>query len=137
MNFPPKQSKVKNKKQELNSGYRKYTLTPKTDISVELREGLEADKLFISGSCMRGRVRANLEILSKSYPQFVNTTPMLYRDVTNNMGLGGAYKKRLCKQEQAIIDIEKHINVGFLRKDVNDFYVVLAEEFLMERDLCQ
>lgn len=123
-NYPPLHSEVNG-----ISGYIKYSLTPSTDISVELREGLEAGRYFIGGSCMRGRVRANLEILSKSYLEFINTTPMLYRDITNNIGLGKTYKERLCKQNQANIDIEENIYVGFLKKEGNDFYVVPAEEF--------
>ncbi len=130
--FPPLHSEVK-----LNSGYIKYSLMPSTDISVELREGYKEGNPFISGSCMRGKVRANLEILSKSYPEFINTTPMLYRAVADSKELGKFYKIRLCNQEnnsKEQVDIESKINVGFLRKDVNDFYVVPAEKYSKEKN---
>jgi len=130
-NYPPLHSEING-----ISGYIKYSLAPKTDISVELRKGLEAGELFISGSCMRGRVRANLEMLSKSYPEFINTTPMLYRAVADSKELGKLYKNKLCNQEKNSIeqaDIERKIYVGFLRKDVNDFYVVPAEKFSNDR----
>ncbi|WP_265447025.1 hypothetical protein [Acetivibrio straminisolvens] len=106
------------------SGYIEYKLIPRTDLAVEVREIEEENKFFLSGSVMRGRVRTNLEILSKSYPQFVNCTPMLFRDFTWN--LKESYRDELGIEE----GIEKSIRVGFLRKDNNiKFFVVPAKKF--------
>ena len=106
------------------SGYIEYKLIPRTDLAVEVRKIERENRFFLSGSMMRGRVRTNLEILSNSYPQFVNYTPMLFRDITGN--LKGSYREKLGIDE----GIEKSIQVGFLRKDNNNnFFVVPAKKF--------
>jgi CRISPR-associated protein (TIGR03986 family) len=108
------------------SGYIQYRLRPESDLVVEIKEG-KAGRLFLGGSQMRGRVRANLEILSQSYPHFINRTPMLFRDIAGD--LKDSYKEKLDIQD----GIEKSIQVGFLKKDGNEFYVVPATKYFADK----
>lgn len=113
------------KKDHLN-GYIQYRLVPHSDLAVEVKEGKEGC-FFLSGSLMRGKVRANLEILSQSYPQFINCTPMLFRSIAGD--LKDSYRRKMGIGN----GIEKSIRVGFLKKDGNDFYVIPAKKYFGEK----
>ena len=109
------------------NGYIKYKLIPQSDLALEIRKGKD-EKLFVSGSQFRGTVRGNAEILSQNYPHFINDSPMFYRDMINNMTnkeLVKQYREKLCIRN----GIEKDIEVGFLRKDNINFYIVPAEKW--------
>ncbi|WP_170233086.1 TIGR03986 family type III CRISPR-associated RAMP protein [Sporomusa termitida] len=103
------------------SGFVQYTLQPCSDLVLETREKLKGG-YFVSGSQFRGRIRANLEILSASYPQFVNTTPLLYRDLAGDLSKLYREKLGLVKNK----GIEHVVQAGFLIKNENDFYVIPA-----------
>lgn len=115
----PRHDQVK----QLN-GYIKYKLTPQSDLALEIKKG-ESNRLFISGSQVRGMVRKNAEILSQNYPHFINGNPMFYRDITNNSGLGKEYRDKL----EISKGIDKSIEVGFLKKEGVNFYIVPAEKW--------
>ena len=108
------------------SGYVQYKLRPQSDLAVEIKEGKD-ERLFLSGSQMRGRVRTNLEILSWSYPRFIDTSPMLFRDFTGD--LRGSYQEKMNIQN----GIERSIQAGFLKKDDDGFYVVPAQRFFADK----
>jgi len=102
------------------SGIISYKIVPHSDLVIELREKLNKG-YFISGSQIRGKVRTNLEILSASYPEFIDRSIMMYRDVSKKQ-----YRQRLTGVESGS-DIERTIQVGYLRKINNEYYVVPAE----------
>ena len=107
------------------SGYIRYKVLPQSDLAVEIKEGKDG-RFFLGGSQMRGRVRTNLEVLSKSYPHFIDRSPMVFRDLAGD--LRTIYQKRMNIQ-----NIERSIQAGFLKKDGNDFYVVPAQKFLGDK----
>ncbi|OEF97145.1 hypothetical protein [Desulfuribacillus alkaliarsenatis] len=113
------------------SGYIEYTIRPESDMAIELRETPEK-KYYISGSNIRGKIRSNLEILSQSYPRFINRTPMLYRDITNSLGLSENYRTRLDIANETN-GLEKSIQVGFLRKDDDGYYVIPAKKITNDK----
>jgi len=101
------------------SGIITYKITPCAPLAIEVREKWNGG-YFISGSQIRGRVRANLEILSASYPEFIDRSPLLYRDISAR-----GYREKLTGENA---DIERSIQVGFLRKDGQEFYVIPAQQ---------
>lgn len=126
------------------SGTIEYEIEPCSDLAIEVRDKFTGGT-FMSGSSIRGKIRSNLEILSAAYPQFVNRTQMLYRDVSNpkyvrrlttNDGervhgflndSDGSEKKPAVMTRN--LGIERTIQVGFLRKKGDRFYVTPAQMF--------
>lgn len=110
------------KEKEQLSGVITYRITPYSDLAIEVRQKWNGG-YFIIGSQIRGRVRTNLEILSASYPEFIDRSPLLYREVDNDN-----YRKKIAGGGTGkVIDIERSIQVGFLRKIGNEFYVIPAQ----------
>lgn len=103
------------------SGYLSYNITPYSDLALEVRTKRQGG-YFVSGSQIRGRIRANLEILSASYPEFIACSPMLYRDFTGK--LKNSYSARIGLSE----GIERAVRVGFLRKVDQEFYIAPARQ---------
>lgn len=121
--FPYTQDKV-NKHDELSglSGWITYTITPYSDIVMEVREK-QGGGYFVSGSQIRGRIRANLEMLSASYPEFVSRKVMVYRDFS---GISRrSYQERMGLEAGA--GVERAVCAGFLRKEGQEFYIVPAQ----------
>ncbi len=108
------------------SGYIQYKLWPRSDLAVEIKEGKDG-RLFLGGSQMRGRVRANLEILSQSFPHFIEGSPMLFRDFAGD--LKSSYQVKMNIQN----GIERSIQAGFLKKDGDEFYVVPAQTYFADK----
>ncbi|QDR78909.1 hypothetical protein [Sporomusa termitida] len=104
------------------SGFIEYTLTPYSDLALEIRQRLGGG-YFMSGSQIRGRVRANLEILSASYPEFIDTTPLLYRDLTGKHSKD--YRERINPDSEQR-GIEYAVQAGFLVKEDDAFYIIPA-----------
>lgn len=105
------------------SGCIEYEIRPHSDLAIEVRKKWNSDDFFISGSSIRGKVRANAEILSAGYPEFINRTEMLYRDISDKR-----YQNRLLGTVNSKIGIERSIQVGFLKKKGGDFYVTPAQK---------
>ncbi|GAV15639.1 hypothetical protein [Paenibacillus sp. NAIST15-1] len=105
------------------SGCIEYEIRPHSDLAIEVRKKWSSDDSFISGSAIRGKVRANAEILSAGYPEFINRTEMLYRDISDKR-----YRNRLLGTPNGDIGIERAIHVGFLKKKGNEFYVAPASK---------
>lgn len=121
------------------SGTIHYTVTPKSPLVMELRKKPnDKSKYFVSGSALRGKIRSNVEILSGSYPEFVDTSEMLYRNITKK-----EYRDKLIKStDQSALStdtepnskdkqkdkrIEYFVQAGFLQKRENGFVVVPAK----------
>ena len=62
------------KREEIyKSGTIHYTVTPKSPLVMELRKkSAHPSQYYVSGSALRGKIRSNVEILSGSYPEFVD-----------------------------------------------------------------
>ncbi|MED4122978.1 hypothetical protein P4641_03195 [Halalkalibacterium halodurans] len=115
------------------SGSISYTITPKADLYTETRINKDGH-YFLSGSSARGLVRSNVEILSASYPEFIDRTQMLYRKLA-----GGKRYLQILTDDDASVehnnnqkrpkDIEKEIQVGYLQKQGNEYYVIPAKKF--------
>lgn len=104
------------------SGTLTYRITPCADLAIEVRER-EGGGFFLSGSAIRGRVRANAELLSNSYPGFVHRGALLYRDLAGD--LKQAYRKKL----EVDKGIEYSIRAGFLYREEQSYYIVPAQTF--------
>lgn len=105
------------------SGYLTYKIEPHSPLALELREIPDADgraAYWLSGSTVRGKLHSNVEILSASYPAFIDDSDLLYRNIEKER-----YRDRLgvsneCKLEQAI-------EAGYLYRDEDgSFYIVPA-----------
>lgn len=103
------------------SGCIEYEIRPHSDLAIEVRKKWNSDNFFISGSAIRGKVRANAEILSAGYPEFIDRTEMVYRDFSD-----GNYTEKFLKGTGD--SIERNIQVGFLKKIGNKFYVFPAKK---------
>lgn len=110
------------------SGCITYEIKPQSDLSVELRSTLDSH-LFMSGSVLRGKSRVNAMILSASYPEFIDQTALLYRDITRSISAQTAkyYHEQLLGNGNKL---EEAVQAGFLQKnDEGQFYVVPAKKF--------
>lgn len=102
------------------SGRIDYEVKPYTDLAMDFRK-INKNYYQISGSSIRGRVRSNLEILSASYPTFINDVELSYRTIQD--------KKNYLDKLKGYGDgnIESNIHVGFLRKEGKKFVIYPAE----------
>lgn len=123
------------KEKDRISGVIDYRITPYTPIVAEVRKKWGSDgrdSFFISGSVIRGKVRSNLELLGAGYPKFVDRSPLLYRNVSDPQ-----YRTRIASHDASVNEsgdkrekgIEYVVQVGFLRKEGNHYYVVPAKKF--------
>lgn len=102
----------------LLSGQIRYRITPCSDLAIEARSKLGGG-YFISGSQIRGKVRANVSILSASDPKFIDRSPILYRDFTKK-----SYTNKILTNST----LERSIHTGFLRKKGDKFYLFPAKD---------
>lgn len=105
------------------SGRIDYRIIPQTDLAMDFRK-VGDTKYQVSGSNMRGKIRSNLEILSASYPSFVDKVDLTYRAIAGD--LSKAYMGKLKGGRYG--DIARNIYAGFLKKEGNTFYVEAAEK---------
>ncbi|WP_059050900.1 TIGR03986 family type III CRISPR-associated RAMP protein [Paenibacillus senegalimassiliensis] len=107
------------------SGYISYRINPCSPLVLELRETSETGapaEYWLSGSQIRGKLRSNVEVLSASYPDFVDDSEMLYRRIA-----GGAKGERY-KQKLGITDgngLEQVIEAGYLYQDHDGSYYII------------
>lgn len=100
-----------------------YRMDAQTDLAMDFRK-IDDTNYQVSGSTMRGKIRSNLEILSASYPVFIDRVVLSYRDIAGNMSK--QYMKKLKGGSDG--DIARNINVGFLKKEGNSFYIEPAAQ---------
>lgn len=100
-----------------------YSMDAQTDLAMDFRK-IDDTNYQVSGSSMRGKVRSNLEILSASYPVFVDRVVLSYRDIAGNMSK--PYMEKLKDGRDG--DIARNINAGFLKKEGNKFYIEPADK---------
>ncbi|MEK4529889.1 hypothetical protein NST38_31270 [Paenibacillus sp. FSL H8-0104] len=106
------------------SGYISYQIKPHSPLVLDLRETSEADgpkEYWLSGSQIRGKLRANVEVLSASYPEFVDDSEMLYRKIAG----GKRYKEKIGITDKQ--GLEQAVRAGYLyRDDKGSFYIIPA-----------
>lgn len=123
---------------ELNTGYIEYTIRNLTPLfigsglgqidsffKVKGRDGEES--YVIPGSAIKGRVRSNAEVLSFSYPQFIEERKFLYRDIAGETISKEEYYKSLDLNGENI-DISDKLRAGYLYKENNNYYIQPAKE---------
>lgn len=110
------------------SGTITYNIEPHGDLVLESRETLDG-QVYLSGSQIRGKVRSNVEILSGSYPVFVDRSEMLYRNITDTKS---SYHQKLKGQKEdgsANVPVEEAVRAGYLQRIDNDYFIVPAKCF--------
>lgn len=115
-----------------NSGYIEYTINTKSKLTTDFRKNKAGD-IFISGSEIRGKIRSNLEILSFSYPEFVEDKKILYRGfASDNDKIKREYNKALGINKKSksnrITKINEVVKAGYLQKIGNKYFICPAEE---------
>lgn len=113
--------------EERLSGVLRYEMIPHSDLVVEIRKKLDGGS-FISGSVVRGKIRSNVEMLSRSFPEFVNREPLLHREIQSSK-----YKSRLFGIDESEMDlkvkgIEHYIQAGYLHKSKEKFFIIPAQK---------
>lgn len=115
---------------DLKSGYIQYNLENLNPLFIGSGKG-QIDDFFkskdkdgkdifvIPGSTMRGRVRSNAEVLSFSYPQFVEDRRLLYRGLAGHKSLRDEYGKKMKGDK-----LEEKVKVGYLFKDSDGKYKI-------------
>ncbi len=118
----------------LNTGYIKYEFTNETPLYIGSGDEGKYFKVngepVIPGSTMRGVIRSNAEILSFSYPQFVEDRRYTYRAFAGHKSLRDEYSKKL---KQVVSDsklknmeeggIDKKVKGGYIFKYKNSYYI--------------
>lgn len=120
---------------DLNTGYIEYDFTNKTPLYIG--SGVDGepfkvdDNHVIPGSTMRGVVRSNAEILSFSYPEFVEDGRFTYRAFAGHKSLRDEYGKKL---KEVVTDsnlklmeeggIDKKVKAGYIFKYSGEYYIV-------------
>lgn len=106
------------------SGYISYQIKPRSPLVLELRETYKdggPTEYWLSGSQIRGKLRSNVEVLSASYPEFVDDSEMLYRKINK----GERYKQKLGITDDQ--GLEQAVKAGYLYRDnTGSFYIVPA-----------
>ncbi|WP_191089541.1 TIGR03986 family CRISPR-associated RAMP protein [Paenibacillus spiritus] len=108
-------------RKEQFSGYLSYRINPHSPLALELREIRDnAGKAtyWLSGSQIRGKLRSNVELLSASYPEFVDDSEMLYRKINS----GDRYKELLGIKGE--LKLEQVVHAGYLHRDEDGSYYV-------------
>jgi len=107
----------------LKTGYIEYEV--KNLNSLFIGDGNEdtffkiGEEYVIPGSTMRGKVRSNGEVLSFSYPKFVEDRRFFYRGLAGHKALRDEYSKKMEGKS-----IEEKVRVGFLFKDSDGRYKI-------------
>ncbi len=114
-----------------NTGYIEYEFSNETPLYIG--SGVDGehfkvnDNHIIPGSTMRGVVRSNAEILSFSYPEFVEDRRLMYRDIAGSRSiLKIQYNDRL--SEVGAFDISDKVKAGYIKKENGNYYIYKARE---------
>ncbi len=107
------------------NGYIDYEIQPHSSIAMDFREIEKGKKYYVSGSAIKGLVRSNLEILSGSYPTFIDRVTLSYRDIAGTEK--DNYAKSLFGNDKDK-DIGKTIQVGYLKKEGDRYYIQPASK---------
>lgn len=132
------------------SGSIDYIIKPQGKLALEVREALapqemtkpmnqQPKKPFVSGSQIRGKIRSNIEILSGSFPIFIDQTEMLYRDVASK-NKSSRYKEKL-EQASSLLEVKEQtgekqnfnisevVRAGYLEYRDGQYIIIPAKTF--------
>ncbi|MFC4600944.1 hypothetical protein [Cohnella hongkongensis] len=110
------------------SGTISYLIEPHGDLVLETRETRDG-QVYLSGSQIRGKIRNHVEMLSGSYPVFVDRSEMLYRNITDK---NSNYHRKLKGQDEGDrgpVAVEEAVRVGYLQRIDNKYYIIPAKPF--------
>ncbi len=142
INFP---EKVKNREEklpkhnifyeDLKTGYIEYELKTETPLFIGMGKNAEGEAegftinntKAIPGGTLRGRVRSNAEILSFSFPEFIENRKFSYRDIAGKTILKKKYMKKLLTNKGSN-NINSNVKVGMVRRIGNEFFIFPSKQ---------
>lgn len=120
----------------LNTGYIEYTFTNETPIFVGSEKGKDKNivdffrnadnNICVPGSSLKGVIRANTEILSFSYPEFVEDRLFLYRRFASADTSSKQYKDVIKVERGQSIDTV--VKAGYIKKEGNRYFLYEAKQ---------
>lgn len=112
-----------------NNGYIEYSINTKSKLTTDFRKNSQ-EEIYIEGSEIRGKVRSNLEILSFSYPEFIEDKKILYRGFTSKISkVKKEYSESLGLNKSNVSKINEVVKVGYLQWVGNRCFLCPAEDF--------
>lgn len=125
INELPKHDKFKN---DLKTGYIDYFVEVETPLFISdgNNDFFKVNgEYVIPGSTMRGKVRSNSEILSCSYPEFIEDKRLWFREIFFNNVLKKMYRKEVLDENG---NLKKQIKAGYLNRKGNKWFITPAKE---------
>ncbi|MBZ9634066.1 TIGR03986 family CRISPR-associated RAMP protein [Clostridium sp. FP1] len=116
-------------RKDLKTGYVKYRIKVETPLFIG--DGKEEffkvnGEYVIPGSTIRGKIRSTAEILSCSYPEFIDDAKLWYRGTFSDNVLKNMYKNFLLPNENS--KINDKVKAGYLIKQKNNYKIIPAKE---------
>ena len=128
--------KFDNYNKNLNTGYIDYTFVNETPLFVGDEKGRDKDivdffrnsdnEICIPGSSLKGVIRSNTEILSFSYPEFVEDRLYLYRKFASADTSSKQYKDIIKVERGQSIDTV--VKAGYIKKKGDRYYLYQAKK---------
>lgn len=123
----PKHNKFR---EDLKTGYIDYSIEVETPLFISNGENgfFEVNgKYTIPGSTVRGKIRSNCEILSCSYPEFIEDKKLWYREIFSKDILKEMYSEQVLSGEKG--KINEKVEAGYLRREGDKWFVTPAERY--------
>ncbi|AJD25626.1 TIGR03986 family CRISPR-associated RAMP protein [Clostridium botulinum] len=115
----------------LKTGYIDYLINVETPLFIS--DGEKESDFFkvngeyrIPGSTIRGKVRSNAEILSCSYPEFIENKKLWFRGAFSKDVLKDMYKKVVLPDEAG--QISDYVKAGYLTRKVDKWFITPAKQ---------
>lgn len=134
LKFYETENQEKSKIQEkYNTGYIEYTVNTVTPLFISDGNGdffKINNEYMIPGSTMRGRIRSNLEIISNSYPEYIENQKFWYRGLADKSNkLRNEYDNYLRDlKSNKENNIEDSVAAGYLIKIGNKYKIIPAKK---------
>ncbi|HDK7174403.1 TPA: TIGR03986 family CRISPR-associated RAMP protein [Clostridium botulinum] len=115
----------------LKTGYIDYSINVETPLFIS--DGEKESDFFkvngeyrIPGSTIRGKVRSNAEILSCSYPEFIEDKKLWFRGAFSKDVLKDMYKKVVLPDETG--QISDYVKAGYLIRRMDKWFIIPAKQ---------
>ncbi|HCL4546854.1 TIGR03986 family CRISPR-associated RAMP protein [Clostridium botulinum] len=118
-------------KKDLKTGYIDYSINVQTPLFISDGEK-ESDffkingKYTIPGSTVRGKVRSNAEILSCSYPEFIENKKLWFRGAFSKDVLKDMYKEAVLPEKTG--QISDNVKAGYLTRKGDKWFITPAKQ---------
>ncbi|WP_283592006.1 TIGR03986 family CRISPR-associated RAMP protein [Clostridium butanoliproducens] len=115
----------------LKTGYIDYSINVETPLFISDGEK-ESDffkingKYTIPGSTVRGKVRSNVEILSCSYPEFIEDKKLWFREIFLSDVLKDMYRKAVLPEKTG--QISDNVKAGYLTRKGDKWFITPAKQ---------